>query len=87
MMAKSKRQYYIMFGYCKDDIDEVGYFGNDLSIVKDSSEAKLFPLKNYKRKKQFKTPEEWLKFINNDSSINNGYKFHLVKTLKNDETS
>lgn len=67
-----------MFGYCKDDIDKVGYFSNDLDITEDASKAKVFMAENVSNIKGFGTPEQWLEFINTDSSLNHGYCFHLV---------
>ena len=75
---KSKKASYVMFGYCKNDIDKVGYFSNDLNITEDVNKAKVFISKNIEGVKGFGTPEQWLEFINTDSSLNHGYYFHLV---------
>ena len=75
---KYKKASYVMFGYCKDNIDQVGYFSKDLKITDDVSEAKVFTAENVNNIKGFGTPEQWLEFINSDCSLNHGYFFHLV---------
>lgn len=79
MTAKSNTvKYYILFGYNKSDIDEVGYFGKNGLITKVKQQAKIFPSKNIYKIKGFGSPKQWLDFINNDEQLNYGYKFHLV---------
>lgn len=73
-----KKTSYVMFGYCKSDIDQVGYFGDDLEITEDVSKARVFTTENVNNIKGFGTPEQWLEFINSDDSLNHGYFFHLV---------
>ena len=42
---------------CKNDIDKVGYFSNDLNITEDINKAKVFISKNIEGVKGFGTPE------------------------------
>ena len=76
--SASKKTSYVMFGYNKDDIDQVGYFSEDLKITDDVDKAKVFKSENVDNLKGFGTPEQWLEFINSDDSLNQGYIFHLV---------
>lgn len=71
-----------MYGFKLSDIDMTAYFGEDLKIVTDIAIARRFPSKKRRGQKGFGTPEQWLNFINSDSSINQGYKFHLVSVSR-----
>lgn len=75
---KKKNSIYVMFGFEKDNIDNVGYFGNDGNIVSDLAEAKRFPSKKKILQRGFAPPKKWLEFINNDDQLNHGFKFHLI---------
>jgi len=72
---------YVMYGFNKDDTEDVGYLGKNLkedgkvSIVQDIHEAKLFP---EVQDGKSGSPEQWLDFWNSDED--NHFKFHLVKT-------
>lgn len=72
---------YVMFGFEKADIDNVGYVGEDLSVVDTLEEAKRFPAKKKPRQKDFASPEKWLEYINSHDDINQGFKFHLVGVI------
>ena len=77
MSSKSKS--YVMYGYNKLNIDEVGYFGKNLQIVEDLNDAMIFKTKRNKRQKGFGSPEKWLNFLNDpNEELNHGFIFHLV---------
>ena len=80
---KKSRKSYVLFGFKKDDIDTVGYFGDNLDIVSSKYEAKQFytkpsDLSSKIALSNFGTPEQWRDFINSDDELNHGYKFHLI---------
>ena len=79
---KSELKWYVLYGFCKDDIDKTGYFQAPASIVEDADEATYFPTQNVDKTKGFGTPKQWLDFVNNDDSVNNGYEFHLVRKIR-----
>lgn len=72
-----------MFGFNLADEDEVGYFGKDLKIVKDRADAKEFSLKGKKADK-FASPQKWCDLINEDETLNHGYKFHVMKCFSSE---
>lgn len=72
--------WYVLYGFNKEDIDKVGYFGYDNMIVTDLSAARRFPDQNINNQSGFGTPLQWKELINADDEVNHGYKFHLVKT-------
>lgn len=69
---------YVLFGFNKHDEDDTGYFSINLDITSELCMAKRFPSKKRRGQKGFGTPKQWLDFINNDSELNKGFKFHLV---------
>lgn len=73
-----KHKVAVLFGFCKNDKDTVGYFGKDLKIAKDRVDAKEFQLKG-KKANGFASPEKWCKFINEDEDLSHGFKFHVIK--------
>lgn len=74
--------YYVMFGFNKKDKTHTGFFDDKNKITDELSCAKLFPSENVFKTNGFSTPEKWVEFINSDSKLNNGFKFHLVKVTK-----
>lgn len=85
---KSKNvDYYVLFGFNKSYKDETGYFDCKNKITTELSCAKIFPSSNVLNIKGFGTPEKWVEFINSDSHLNNGFKFHLVKIHKHPKIS
>ncbi len=58
--SKTKRQHKVgvLFGFNLSDKSEVGYFGKDLKIAKDRSDAREFPLKG-KKSDGFAAPQKW----------------------------
>lgn len=78
--------WYVMYGYNKDNQDQVGYLsfssqaGNTYEIVPDLAQAKRFPSKD-KKNKDFGTPKQWLDFFDNDPELDD-WSFHLVKVKK-----
>ena len=78
--------WYVMYGYNKDNQDQVGYLsfssqaGHTYNIVPDLAQAKRFPSKD-KKNKDFGTPEQWLDFFDNDPELDD-WSFHLVKVKK-----
>ena len=87
-----KNANYVMYGFCLADPDDVGYLAtipNDVEcenvICDDIKEAKLFPSANVNGITGFGTPEQWLKFVNDEFKDIYGegaWKFHLVKTCR-----
>lgn len=73
-----KHKVAVLFGFCKNDKDIVGYFGKDLNIAEDLVDAKEFQLRG-KKADGFATPEKWCKFINEDEDLSHGFKFHVIK--------
>ena len=82
--TKSKKKTtYVLFGIKKDDIDSVGYFGNNLDIVSSKIDAKVFYMKpndisSKMPLSSFGSPQQWRDLINNDETLNHGDKFHLI---------
>lgn len=89
-MKAKKNINYAMYGFCLNDLDEVGYLAkiptdeNDEDVITDDiKNAKLFPSINEDGITGFGTPEQWLEFVNEEFKDIYGpyaYKFHLVKT-------
>ena len=50
-MKKTKS--YVMFGFNKDDIDTVGYFGKNNNIVSDVEDARIFIEKFGRKPKKY----------------------------------
>lgn len=73
---------YVMFGYNKDDIYDVGYLKStfDFSVTDDIFEAKLFKNTASRTKRKSATPTDWLELLNEDER--NKYVFHLVATSR-----
>ena len=83
--------FYVLFGFnaaqaaAHDDDEsmnaepETGYWTQQ-KIVSALQDAALFPDKNKFGIEGFGTPQQWCEFINDDKSLNHGYKLHLVKT-------
>ena len=80
-IKKQKAKVAVLFGFNLSDEDDVGYFGKDLSIVKDRADAKEFSLKK-KKASGFASPQKWCDFINEDDTLNHGYKFHVVNCFQ-----
>jgi len=72
---------YVMYGYKLSDEDMTAYFGEDLQLVTELSAARRFPSKKARGQKSFGTPQQWVNLINEDSELNQGYKFHLVLVI------
>ena len=82
--SKKKRlKIAVLYGFNLQNKEEVGYFGKNLDIVQERSDAKEFPIKG-KKSEDFASPSKWCKFINDDSTLNHGYKFHIVNFYKQD---
>ena len=83
---KSSQQvkWYVLFGFAKHDIEDVGYWKAPGEIVFDQEEATVFPSHNVNNSEGFGTPEKWRDFINDDKVMSHGYKFHLVAVLPRD---
>lgn len=89
-MKTEKNVNYVMYGFCIGATDEVGYLAkipthiDDENVITDDiKDAKLFPSINVNGITGFGTPEDWLKFVNEEFHEIYGpyaYKFHLVKT-------
>ena len=77
----SKNKTYVMYGYHLQNEDDTAYFGERNKIVTEVEAARRFYSKPRKRQKGFGSPRQWLDFINSDSDLNQGYKFHLVAVL------
>ena len=77
---ESQTHWYVLYGFNKEDIDKVGYFGPNNKIVDELSAARKFPDQNVNNLSGFGTPQQWKELINSDVDVNHGYKFHLVKT-------
>lgn len=73
-----KHKVAILFGFCKNDKETVGYFSKDMKIVEDRADAKEFQLRG-KKADDFASPEKWCKFINEDKDLSHGFKFHVVR--------
>ena len=86
-----KAAFYVLFGFnvaqavAHEDDEfmnveaETGYWTQQ-KIVSELRDATLFPDKNDFGIEGFGTPQQWCEFINDDKSMNHGYKLHLVKT-------
>ena len=83
-MGKVRPTYGILFGFCKDDEDQVGYFAmeNGHSFVSTEEELAMhFPLRKKRGQVGFGTPQQWCDLVNSDEDLCHGYKFHVVKKV------
>ena len=83
-MGKVKPKYGILFGFRKDDKDQVGYFtviDNKITVTTEEELARHFPLRRRPKQKNFGTPQQWCDLINEDELLCHGYKFHVVKKV------
>ena len=83
---------YVFRGFNKNDKDDVGFLSlkqynvkHELSkcyyIVEDIDDASRFPSKNIKNIEGFGTPQQWLKFFEDEPELHQ-WKFHLLKVAK-----
>ncbi|MCQ2602714.1 MAG: hypothetical protein MJ193_02175 [Clostridia bacterium] len=77
---KSEPKHFVLFGFNKDDVDQVGYFTAECGVARERKHAKVFTV--FRKSKKHGTPEQWCKFVNDDKTLNNGYEFHVVIVKK-----
>lgn len=83
-MGKVRPTHAVLFGFNKEDEDQVGYFAMDGSrpfVTTEEALAKCFPLRKKRGQTGFGTPQQWCEFVNSDFHLCCGYKFHVVKRV------